>query len=84
MKALSEEVLCEPHIALDGGDDGLFFYRTITERFSPFLSRKGLFAFEAGYDTAQGIKEILSSSGLSVDSIYDYSKIERVIIGKKN
>lgn len=84
MKTLSGEVLCEPHIALDGGDDGLFFYRTITERFAPYLSSKGSFAFEVGFDTAQGVKEILSSCGLAVGSIYDYSKIERVITGKKN
>ena len=83
MKTLSKEVLCEPHIALDGKEDGLFFYRAITERYLPYLSGKGSFAFEAGYDTAAGVSEILMKAGLEKSSVFDYSKIERVVVGKK-
>ncbi len=83
MKTLSDEVLLEPHIALDGKEDGLFFYRAITERFLPYLADNGSFAFEAGYDTAAGVSDILVSSEFEKSSVFDYSGIERVIIGKK-
>lgn len=83
MKSLSDEVLHEPHIALDGKEDGLFFYRTITDRYIPYLSEKGYFAFESGYDTADGVSGILQKAGFEKSSVFDYSKIERVIIGKK-
>ena len=83
MKTLSGEVLHEPHIALDGKEDGLFFYRTIVERYSDRLCDNGSFAFEAGYDTAAEVGEILKNKGFEKSSIFDYSGIERVIIGKK-
>ena len=83
MKTLSGEVLHEPHIALDGMEDGLFFYQTIAQRYLSYLSDGGSFAFEAGYDTAQGVGKILEGHGLLKSSIHDYSGIERVIIGKK-
>ena len=83
MKELSSEVLCEPHIALDGGEDGLFFYRTITERFKKFVADNGSFAFEVGYDTAQGVADILSDSHFAVDRIFDYSGVGRIITGQR-
>ena len=84
MKTLSNEVLHEPHIALDGREDGLFFYKTITERFKDRLCQNGSFAFEAGFDTADGVKSVLTKENLGVSSIFDYSGVERVIIGKRN
>lgn len=83
MPFLSAEVQNEPHIALDGGEDGLFFYRTIVERYSKNLSQNGIFAFEAGEDTAHGVGEILEENGFAPEYIKDYSGIDRVIIGRK-
>lgn len=83
MKNLSSEVLNEPHIALDGGEDGLYFYRLIVERFSKNLKKGGFFAFEAGEDTAHGVGEILARNGFCAEYIKDYSGIDRVIIGRK-
>lgn len=84
MSVLSCEVLKEPHIALDGGDDGLMFYRLITERFSEYLEPQGFFAFETGEDTANGTAEILQSHGFTVAKIADYAAIDRVVTGKKS
>jgi release factor glutamine methyltransferase len=83
MEKLSLEVKNEPSIALDGGDDGLMFYRLIVERFSKNLKDGGFFAFEAGEDTAHGVGEILSENGFTVGYIKDYSGIDRIIVGRK-
>ena len=83
MKTLSREVLREPHMALDGGEDGLHFYRVIISRFLKFLSPDGFFAFEAGEDTAAGVKALLDSAGFASETISDYGGIMRVVTGKR-
>ncbi|MBE6622879.1 MAG: peptide chain release factor N(5)-glutamine methyltransferase [Ruminococcaceae bacterium] len=83
MKNLSAEVLNEPHIALDGGEDGLLFYRLIVERYTKNLKKGGVFAFEAGEDTSHSVGDILTKSGFFAEYIKDYSGIDRVIIGRK-
>lgn len=82
MKKLSDEVKKEPYIALDGGEDGLDFYRTIIERYRDFLNPGGAMAFEAGFDTTHEVVQILSASGFRTEIIYDYSKIPRIAVGK--
>ncbi|MBR5528453.1 MAG: peptide chain release factor N(5)-glutamine methyltransferase [Clostridia bacterium] len=83
MDSLSDEVLQEPHIALDGGCDGLDFYRLIVSRFKNALTPCGYFAFETGEDTAEGTSEILASHGFYPQMIPDYSGIFRVVTGTK-
>ncbi len=83
MEKLSSEVKCEPSIALDGGEDGLVFYRIMIERFSKNLKDNAAFAFEAGEDTAHGVGELLIKNGFEASYIKDYSGIDRVIIGRK-
>lgn len=53
--ALSPEVHKEPAVALDGGADGLIFYRAILERYSPLLKEDGFFLFEIGFDQADDL-----------------------------
>lgn len=74
----------EPYIALEGGEDGLDFYRTITEQSKKYLKNNGILAFEVGHDQAQDVSDILKNNGYS--KIYtkkDLQGIDRVVIGFK-
>lgn len=74
----------EPYIALEGGEDGLDFYRAITEQSVKYLKDDGILAFEVGHDQAQDVSDILSNNGYS--KIYtkkDLQGIDRVVIGFK-
>lgn len=53
----------EPLLALDGGEDGLDFYRTIIRQAPAHLRKGGIVAFEIGYDQAEGITEIATATG---------------------
>ena len=55
ISALSPEVHAEPSAALDGGADGLIFYRAILEHYSPLLKEDGFFLFEIGFDQAEDL-----------------------------
>lgn len=60
---LARELFREPRAALDGGEDGLIFYRTIVKNFSSRLTDSGFFLFEIGYDQEENIKQIASQNG---------------------
>lgn len=64
---LSEEVLAEPHIALDGGDDGLVFYRRIKELYDCQLHDGTLVLLEIGYDQADEVKAIFGGGSVKKD-----------------
>lgn len=53
----------EPHIALDGGEDGLKFYRAIAKKWKQALKPGGKLAFEVGFDQAQLVEGILKENG---------------------
>ena len=55
IEALSPEVHTEPFAALDGGEDGLIFYRTILKHYAPLLKEDGFFLFEIGFDQAEAL-----------------------------
>ena len=72
----------EPHTALDGGEDGLKFYRSIAKNWKPSLTEGGILIFEAGYNQSQDIIQIMSSNGYSrIESSKDLTGIDRVICG---
>ena len=52
---LSPEVHAEPFAALDGGKDGLVFYRAILKNYTPLLKKDGFFLFEIGFDQADAL-----------------------------
>ncbi len=52
---LSPEVHAEPLVALDGGEDGLLFYRAILKNYTSFLKKDGFFLFEIGFDQADDL-----------------------------
>lgn len=68
----------EPRIALDGGEDGLDFYRRICEGAKQRLNEHGKLFLEAGYGEAEEIKKMLESD-FNVEIIKDISGIDRII-----
>lgn len=83
VETLSPEVLCEPKIALDGGDDGLIFYRAILKNFISALKENGKFVFEIGYDQKEDIESIAETFSLSCDIKYDIENRPRAAILKR-
>ena len=72
----------EPIWALDGGSDGLKFYKAIIKYWKYLLRSGGALLFEVGEGQADAVKEMLLSGGFrSVSSKYDTLKVERVVIG---
>lgn len=77
--ALDKEVKdYEPRIALDGGEDGLDFYRRICEGAKQRLNEHGKLFLEAGYGEAEEIKKMLEND-FNVEIIKDISGIDRII-----
>ena len=73
----------DPLNALDGGEDGLDFYRAIIKYWTIILRPNGLMMFEVGEGQADEVKRMLLKAGyVSVDSRLDTLGIERVVIGK--
>ena len=78
---LSAEVLHEPLEALDGGDDGLSFYRAICQNFSPLLNDKGTLLVEIGFDQGAEVSELFKKYFQSVNCVTDLSGNDRVVTG---
>ena len=70
----------EPMAALDGGEDGLVFYREIVRRYKPSLKENGIFIFEIGYDQGEDIRSIAFENGLSCEVTKDYGGNDRVAV----
>lgn len=68
----------EPRVALDGGEDGLDFYRRICEGAKQRLNEHGKLFLEAGYGEAEEIKKMLEND-FNVEIIKDISGIDRII-----
>ena len=70
----------EPLTALDGGEDGLGFYRTILSEAGSHLNPGGWIFLELGYDQAEEVRQIAEISGLrNIQIINDYAGIGRVL-----
>lgn len=82
---LSPEVKLEPRIAIDGGDDGLAFYKRIISECMPYLREGGWLLMEVGDDQAEEIRSILQESRVfNVHQVIkDYNGMMRVIIARK-
>lgn len=82
---LSREVLAEPAIALDGGKDGLDFYRELKNKAKSLLKDNAFLLVEIGFDQLKQVKEIFESEkdlGF-VESVNDYGQITRVLVFTK-
>jgi len=74
----------EPHLALDGGEDGLDFYREITIGAKDYLKEEGWLLFEIGYDQGESVSELLNINGFKdINVLQDLAGLDRVVLGKK-
>lgn len=75
----------EPRLALDGGDDGLKFYRDIAKAAPLYLKEGAYLAFEIGYDQRADIENILRENNfINIESFKDYGGKDRVVIGVRS
>lgn len=83
MKDLSADVKKEPSLALDGGEDGLNFYRHMVAKYKSNLTSDGVMAFECGYDQADDVAKIFRENGFcNIKKFKDYNNIERVVLAE--
>lgn len=82
IETLQKEVQLEPRLALDGGEDGCYFYREIVSRWSRKLKKGGALAFELGEGQADAVKALMTEQGFSDFKIsLDFGGVQRAIIG---
>ncbi len=79
---LQPQVTAQPHIALDGGDDGLKFYRVIADNAAEHLSDGGVIMAEVGYDQAAEVSRLFSKLG-ACEIIKDLDGVQRIVICRK-
>ena len=86
IRKLQEEVrLHDPYGALDGKEDGLYFYRRIISEAGGYFDHQGTLLFEIGYDQAEDVKRLMEEAGYS--QIYvkkDLAGLDRVVGGVYN
>ena len=71
----------EPRLALDGGSDGLYFYRKIIKDAPKFLNSNGFLVFEIGYDEAEDISSIMREN-FELEIYKDLNNLDRVVVGR--
>lgn len=83
-KLMPEVGSFEPLEALDGKEDGLFFYRKIVAECGSHLKDGGYILFEIGCDQAEAVTTMLREAGFyEVQVVKDLAKLDRVVIGRK-
>lgn len=84
IEGLMDEVkLYEPRMALDGTEDGLFFYREITMQAGKYLKNNGILAFEIGYNQGKAVSEFMKENGYKeVQVLQDLAGLDRVVTGR--
>lgn len=81
---LQDEVRREPREALDGGEDGLLFYRALADTWVSFLKPGGLMAAEIGYGQRSAVADLFRAHGLrDITAFSDASGIPRVVCAVK-
>lgn len=84
LPSLQTEVTREPKMALDGGEDGLDFYRALAQKWLPFLKSGGFIAVECGEDQAEAVAALFSKLADSISIIKDFNGIDRFVIAGKD
>ena len=80
IEELSPEVHAEPVVALDGGEDGLRFYRAILKNHAPLLKKDGFFLFEIGFDQAASLIALGKEQNFAhIRVIHDFGGNDRVV-----
>ena len=70
----------EPHLALDGGADGLKFYRAVAGNLKSIIAKSGKAYFEIGYNQGKIASQIFTTAGFQVELKKDYGKKDRCLI----
>lgn len=83
IKNLPIEVQNEPIIALDGGEDGLIFYKEIIEEAPKYLKNGGYLCLEIGFDQKQDVETLMQKNFEYINTVKDLSSNDRVVIGRK-
>lgn len=78
IELLDEELSYEPRAALDGGDDGLKFYRAIIGKYGKYLKPNGIMLLEIGCDQAKAVGVIAREAGFGCEVFKDYGGNDRV------
>lgn len=81
---LDLEVQNEPHLALDGGSDGLDFYRTIANHAPDYLNEDGILILEIGYNQKEAVEDLLKANFINIETYKDYANNDRVIVAQKS
>ena len=86
IEKLQEEVkLHDPYIALDGKEDGLYFYRRIIEGSTKHLNHMGRLIFEIGYDQGEDVRKLMDEAGYREITVKkDLAGLDRVVTGVYN
>lgn len=84
LASLQTEVTKEPKMALDGGADGLVFYRALAEKWLPFIKSGGFIAVECGDEQADDVAALFASSADDISIIKDFNGIDRFVIAGKD
>lgn len=72
----------EPNLALDGGEDGMFFYERIIQQAEHYLNPHGWLFFEIGYNQGEAVAKRMKEQGfLQVQVVKDYAGLDRVVYG---
>lgn len=77
---LAPELAHEPAAALDGGEDGLIFYRAIVEHYRAHLALGGCFIFEIGFDQADALRALADAVGMTCMIRRDLSGCDRMAV----
>ena len=86
IEELADEVkLHDPYIALDGKEDGLYFYRKIIAQAGKYLKPGGWILFEIGHDQAEEVSALLARAGYDkIDVKKDLAGLDRVVSAMYN
>lgn len=83
LPTLQAEVQKEPSMALDGGFDGLIFYRALAKLWLPLIKPGGIIAVETGEEQGRDVSEIFFAHGLdSIRVLQDWAGLDRCVIGR--
>ncbi|HAJ77663.1 MAG TPA: peptide chain release factor N(5)-glutamine methyltransferase [Clostridiales bacterium] len=72
----------DPKLALDGGTDGLNFYKIIATQGKNYLNKNGKIFLEVGIGEAESVKNLLIENGFDCYIKKDYNNIERIVVGE--
>lgn len=73
----------DPVMSLDGGDDGLDFYKIIARKAPEYLKEGGRLYLEIGFDQGESVKALLSRNFVDIEVIKDYDDNDRIVVARK-